>query len=181
MVDSLRATLAGLLDPERLRLGAAVVVVLVLLVLVIRGWRREPAFRVRARPLLTDNEIEFHGRLRDALPEYQILAQVSMGALIEPDVGGGTATWLSIRGRFAQKVVDYVVVDESMRVIALVELDDATHDRRRDLERDTITGLAGYPTLRYQSRAKPDVPTLRRDLFGLPPVRLREPRGRATP
>ncbi len=181
MFDSLRHSLLAWFQSDQVRFGAAVAVAVILLALVMLGRRREPPFRVRPRPLLTPNEIEFHQRLRTALPECQVLAQVSMGALIEPDVRGGSGHWLSIRGRFAQKVVDYVIVDQSMRVIALVELDDATHDRRRDLERDAITSLAGYTTLRYESRAKPDVASLRRDLAGLAPVRLRESRGRATP
>lgn len=170
MIDSIRIALSALLQSERARFAAAVIVALVLLVLVARNWRTEPPFRVRARPLLTDNEIEFHHRLSAAVPECTVLAQVSMGALIEPDVKGGTGHWLSIRGRFAQKVVDYVVVDEALRVLALVELDDATHDAARDAERDSITAQAGYVTLRYASRAKPDIATLRADLVDCEPV-----------
>ena len=60
---------------------------------------------------------------------------------------------------------DFVIIDEDRQVLALVELDDATHDRRRDAERDAITALAGYTTLRYESRDKPDVETLREDLL----------------
>lgn len=171
MPPSLKSLLDFLAQTDALRLTAAIIVVLIVLWLAWRGRHREPPFRVRPRPLMTDNEIEFHARLCEAVPEHQVLAQVSMGALIEPDVPGGSGNWLSIRARFAQKVVDYVVIDENREVLALVELDDATHDRRRDAERDAITALAGYTTLRYESRAKPDVETLREDLIDCRPVR----------
>lgn len=141
----------------------------VLLLLIVLGWfatrKREPPFRVRARPLMTPNELEFHLRIEAAVPECRLLAQVSMGALIEPDVKGGSGHYLSIRARFAQKVVDWVVLDDDLDVIALIELDDRTHVAARDAERDAITAAAGYRTLRYQSRAKPDPATIRRDLL----------------
>ena len=171
MPASLKPVFDLLAQTDPLRLIAAIAIVLLLLWLAWRSRHREPPFRVRPRPLLTDNEIEFHERLCAAVPECLVLAQVSMGALLEPDVPGGSGNWLSIRARFAQKVVDYVVIDENREVLALVELDDATHDRRRDAERDAITALAGYTTLRYESRAKPDVETLREDLIDCRPVR----------
>lgn len=171
MSPSLKTFVDLLAQADPLRLIAAIVVVLVVLWIAWRSRHREPPFRVRPRPLLTDNEIEFHERLCEAVPEHQVLVQVSMGALIEPDVPGGSGNWLSIRARFAQKVVDYVIIDAQRQVLALVELDDSTHDRRRDAERDAITGLAGYTTLRYESRAKPDIGILRKDLLACRPVR----------
>ncbi len=173
MLDPLKSLLHWLAQADPLRLAVAVLIMMILVWLAWQGRHREPPFRVRARALLTDNEIEFHERLCAAVPECQIMVQVSMGALIEPDVPGGSGNWLAIRGRFAQKVVDYVVIDEERRVLALIELDDATHDRRRDAERDAITALAGYTTLRYESRAKPDVDTLREELLSCStPVKL---------
>ena len=147
------------------RYGVGLLAAALILWLFARPRRREPAFRVRARPLMTDNEIEFHARIEAAVPEFRVMAQVSMGALIEPDVKGGSGHWLSIRARFAQKVVDYVVVDDALQVIALIELDDRTHVAARDAERDAISAAAGYRTLRYESRAKPESETLRRDLL----------------
>lgn len=171
--------------------------------LILLSWlaRREPAFRVRARPLMTPNEYEFLQRLEAAAPECRIMAQVSMGALLEPDIaptpraqagargpagtrgrGGAGGRFLSIRGRFAQKVVDYVVLDADLNVVALVELDDRTHDARKDAERDAMTAMAGYPTLRYESRDKPEPQAIRADLLSLSrPRRTRAAPARATP
>lgn len=138
-----------------------------LFLLVLWWWRRPPSpvgFRVVRRALLTDNEIDFLERLEAAFPEYRVFCQVSMGALMAPDVPGGSPDFLAIRGRFAQKVVDFVLLDGALEVVALVELDDRTHRVERDAERDAMTASAGYVTLRYQSRAKPEPAALRDEL-----------------
>lgn len=131
--------------------------------------RRERPWRVRSRPLMTENELEFCHRLEDALPEYRVLVQVSMGAILEPDMDDEPVSepgrFLSIRGRFAQKVIDFVIVDDEYQIVALVELDDRTHDADRDAERDRMTGMAGYLTFRYDSRDKPAPEEIRDDFW----------------
>lgn len=135
------------------------------LVIVLR--RKAPAFRVVKRALLTENEKEFLGRLEEAFPGHRIMVQVCMGALMAPAVRGGSADYLSIRGRFAQKIVDFVVLDEALEVVALVELDDRTHRVDKDAVRDAMTASAGYVTLRYHSRQKPGPEAIRADLAAI--------------
>lgn len=135
-----------------------------LLWLILRFRRRPPPFRVERRQLLSPNEQDFLVRLEEAFPEYRVMVQVSMGALMNPAVKGGTPGYLSIRSRFSQKVVDFVLLDGCFEVVALVELDDRTHRVERDAERDAMTAAAGYVTLRYQSREKPRPQQLREDL-----------------
>ncbi|MBA3476905.1 MAG: DUF2726 domain-containing protein [Lautropia sp.] len=129
--------------------------------------RRRPVFRVVKRALLTENEKEFLQRLEAAFPQYRIMTQVCMGALMAPDMRGGSRDYLSIRGRFAQKVVDYVILDDALEVVALVELDDKTHRLEKDALRDAMTAAAGYVTLRYRSREKPEPQAIRADLGAL--------------
>lgn len=140
---------------------------LIALGLVICFRRRPPGFQVGKRALLTENEKDFLDRLEDAFPEYRIMAQVSMGALMAPAVRGGSRDYLSIRARFSQKVVDYVVLDDALEVVVLVELDDRTHNPDRDAVRDAMTAAAGYVTLRYESRDKPTAADIRADLAAL--------------
>ena len=92
--------------------------ILALLALVLARRRRSPAFRVVKRAFLTENEKEFLQRLEEAFPEHRVMAQVCMGALMAPDVRGGGPEYLSIRSRFAQKVVDYVVLDDALELLA---------------------------------------------------------------
>lgn len=137
------------------------------LVGLVLARRRPPAFRVVKRAFLTENEKEFLQRLEQAFPEHRVMAQVSMGALMAPDVRGGTGQYLAIRGRFAQKVVDFVILDDALEVVALVELDDRTHRLEKDAARDAMTAAAGYVTLRFPSREKPAPQAIRAQLQAL--------------
>jgi hypothetical protein len=153
----------GLPDWAALAAFVAAAAVVVALLAARRGRGAPP---VSAKPFLTGNEREFLGRLERALPEARIHAQVAMGALLQPSVRGGgreaNRHRLSVRARFDRKIVDYVVEDRrSGRILALVELDDRTHDRRRDKARDAMTARAGYRTVRFESRAKPDAAGIR--------------------
>jgi len=108
------------------------------------------------KPLLTANEKEFFGRLIEALPDFYVFPQVAMGAILQP---AATKTdkrnYYRIRGTFAQKIVDYVVCDKALNIVALIELDDRTHSTKRDAQRDAMTTQAGYVVLRYDSKKKP--------------------------
>jgi hypothetical protein len=113
--------------------------------------------RVRARSLMTGNEREFCARMRRALGvRYEVVPQVAMGALIDVALPRTHPQFWSTLERFSRKVVDFVVCERgSMRVIAVVELDDRTHDPERDRQRDALMLEAGIRTLRWDSRAKP--------------------------
>ena len=128
---------------------------------VVTDWEDE--LLVRRRGLMTKYEQEFIALLEAALPEYRIHSQVCMGALMEPDVPRSQAFEHNrIRWRFAQKMVDFVLEEkQSGRVIALVELDDPSHDEDRDRERDALTQTAGYVTLRWHVAALPSTDEIR--------------------
>lgn len=127
---------------------------------------------VTARPFLTGNEREFLGRLERALPECRVHAQVSMGALMRPSIPQGhdarqRSRHRSIRNTFDRKIVDFVIESRAGgRIIALVELDDRTHDAKKDHRRDRMTAAAGYRTIRWRSRQKPDREEIRRAVLG---------------
>lgn len=85
-----------------------------------------------------------------------------MGALLAATATGNKTDAFKNRARFAQKIVDYVICDDNLVPVLLLELDDRTHSASKDKERDKMTASAGYPTLRIESRSKPPVPALRR-------------------
>lgn len=128
-----------------------------------RVGKRSPFFK---KALLTGNELHFYKQLVSAAGEgHVVLCQVSMGALIDNAGADGSEKYWRLRSRYGQKIVDYVICDEkSMSVKVLVELDDRTHSKVKDRERDALTDSAGYKTLRFESKKKPDVLTLRRTL-----------------
>lgn len=117
--------------------------------------------RVRSRTILTGNEREFFGRLNRALsPDFVVLPQVAMGAILEPLVRQGHPDFWKVRSLFAQKIVDFVVcASDFNRPLLVIELDDSSHDSKRDKDaaRDALMLEAGIPTLRWDSRNKPTV------------------------
>ena len=111
---------------------------------------------ITGKPLMTPNEIEFFQRLQRALPAYHVFPQVSFAAILtDDDKLSSKARW-SVRARFDRKIADFVVCERgSLKVVALIELDDRMHQAKADRQRDAITKAAGYQTFRYQSKQKP--------------------------
>lgn len=124
-----------------------------------------PGFK--AKPMLTANELEFLSRLEAATPELRYHSQVSMGALIEPAVSRRDAKeYFRARGMFSQKIVDFVAQHrKDGTIVAVIELDDRTHDSEKDGRRDVMLATAGYQVVRWTSKAKPDLATIRAKLL----------------
>jgi Protein of unknown function (DUF2726) len=111
---------------------------------------------VQRKSLLTANETEFLHRLQRALPSFQVFTQVSFGALLTDDGKLSHKARWSVRARFDRKIADFVICERgSLKVLALIELDDRTHNATADRQRDAITKAAGYQTFRFQSKQKP--------------------------
>jgi hypothetical protein len=122
-----------------------------------RGHKRGgvlPALGKRA--ILTANELEFFGRLSRALPEYHVFPQVSLDALLCVSGGATYAEKTARRNMFSQKHPDFVICKrDTLEVIAIVELDDKTHNLERDQKRDSMLTGAGYRVERFSSKSKP--------------------------
>jgi hypothetical protein len=125
------------------------------------------AAKFKAKPLLTANELEFFGRLEAAVPELRFCPQVAMGALLVPAVPrSDSKAYYRLRGMFSQKIVDFVAqrrADGS--IVAVIELDDRTHDPDKDGRRDEMLKSAGYRTVRWNSKSKPDAAAIRAALL----------------
>lgn len=105
--------------------------------------------RVCARPLLTERERAARVIIEHVLPHARVHVQVAMGALLQPERGYNRSATLSARNRFSQKIVDFVIEDRaSGAILALVELDDRSHNPLTDRLRDVMTASAGYRTIR---------------------------------
>ncbi len=123
----------------------------------------------RARPLMTDNELEFFGRLVKAVPEHFIFPQVAMSAILQTTETDRKKAY-GDHLRIAQQRVDYLVCKADGSIVAVVELDDKTHRVAKDKVRDARLQQAGIRTLRFESRRKPAVPALRDALIPPPPA-----------
>lgn len=113
---------------------------------------------IARKQLLTDAEVSVLALIEEALPGRRVFAQVAMGALLKPTTGLDASQWASVRGRFSQKICDFVIVDEhSGYVLAVVELDDATHNTDSDTKRDAMLAAGGYSVIRFPSRPQPNL------------------------
>jgi hypothetical protein len=94
--------------------------------------------------------------LEKMFPQLRVHAQVAMSALIAPARTLSPKDKLWTHRRYGQKVVDFVLQDRvSGQVVALIELDDRTHNWMKDHVRDRITASGGYPTVRLTGRSWP--------------------------
>lgn len=147
---------------------ATIFIGLALFVIIFR--KRTPLKYVKNN-VLTENEKEFFNRLKKAFPEHIILSQVSMGAVIKPEQPRNKtrrefSEYRIKLNKVLQKRIDFVILDESLETLYVIELDDKTHIRKRDKdkERDSFLLSAGIKTIRYESRNKPSIEKLKQDL-----------------
>jgi hypothetical protein len=119
---------------------------------LLRRPRRAKAWPVTAKPLLSRPEQVLYGRLVRAFPGRVILAQVALSQLLvvaRADVDGSAQ---SIANRFRQLVADFVVCAPDFTALAVIELDDRSHhrnaQRERDQRKDQFLQAAGIKVIR---------------------------------
>lgn len=117
--------------------------------------------------LMTDHEKAFFPKLEKAasrLGGYRVFPQVAMAAVIDTHRDLTKSARLATRNTFDRKIIDFVIVDENMHVVMIVELDDRTHRRDKDARRDLITAGAGYATVRLRNGRKITVDQIETEL-----------------
>jgi hypothetical protein len=139
--------------------GSAALGILLVLVLFLA---RKP--RYRRSTIMTENEREFYERLLAACPDCQIWPQVPILALVRPDAKEGSrAFWMAFK-RISNTRVDWAIVKD-LEVLAIVELDDRSHDARKDAQRDRILKSCGYRVVRFNSSRRPDPRQIHEAIF----------------
>lgn len=113
---------------------------------------------IKSSYLMTEHEKTMFKELRQAIPEYYIFPQVSLGAILWTK---GQAT----RNKFNRKIADYVITNQNFNILAIIELDDKSHQgkEQQDAERDSMLKEAGYKVLRYPHM--PNKEKLRNDIL----------------
>lgn len=126
--------------------GLALMAIAIQFIAKSKGLGAGPKGSFGRRAIATANEQGMFWRLVECFPqpEYVVLTQVSFGALL-------TARGGASRYSFAQKRADFILLDKSFKVIAIIELDDNSHKGREenDGKRDAMLTQAGYQVLRY--------------------------------
>src|SRR5690349_5065145 len=138
----------------------AVIVALVLGLLVAAALRRTKQSRAEgtwpffAKKPLSQPEQVLYFRLLHALPEHIVLAQVQLSRILGVKKGDNYQSWLN---RINQLSADFVVCAKDATVLAVVELDDASHqgERRReaDARKTRAVEAAGLRLVRWSVSA----------------------------
>lgn len=120
------------------------------------------AARPIARRFMTARESAMLDILERCFPEYRFHGQVAMGALLKapPRLIGKNSP--ADRNAFSQKIIDFVAQDRATgAIVALIEVDDASHNAEKDRTRDAMTGNAGYRTIRIGRAVQPKLHEVR--------------------
>lgn len=116
-----------------------------------RAKSKHPKISLNIKPkrLMTEREKAMF-RVLVRIPNVYIFSQVSLGAILN------TPDW-NTRVKFMSKIADYVVTDSDFNILAVIELDDKSHDNKKEQDRfrDAMVAKAGYNVLRY-----PNIPRL---------------------
>jgi very-short-patch-repair endonuclease len=117
------------------------------------SWPLEPK-----SALLSEPEQRLYQRLIQALPHHRVLPQVQLLQALRFKRGAWDA---SIANRISQLSIDFLVVTPDTRIVAAVELDDASHAREKrqaaDARKSHALKSAGIPLLRWSVEKMPDV------------------------
>jgi hypothetical protein len=89
---------------------------------------------VTARNLLSPREQSLYQRLLSLYPKHQVFVQVALSQLIDVDRNYPESE--SIRARYKQLVADFVLCRSDLSVVAVIELDDRSHERRARQDAD---------------------------------------------
>lgn len=92
----------------------------------------------QAKYLLTKNEWYAHKKLKEIADQkgLTICPKVRMLDIVEPRKG--EKDWKTLLHKIQAKHLDFVICDQSMRIKAVLELDDNSHDQKDRQARDTF-------------------------------------------
>jgi very-short-patch-repair endonuclease len=136
----------------------AVIVVFAILKAKFQGGAGDAVWPFYAKKPLSQPEQVLYFRLIQALPEHVILAQVQLSRLLGVKKGNNYQAWYN---RINRMSADFVVCNKDSNIVAVIELDDATHQREdrqaADAKKDKALASAGVRIVRWQAKSIPDI------------------------
>jgi very-short-patch-repair endonuclease len=152
--------------------GIVAVIALVLLkaLAALRKRDTRKGLAVVAKPLLSRPEQGLYSRLVRAFPGHVVMAQVALSQLLVVTQATANGTRQSAFNRFRQLVADFVICRPDFTALAVIELDDRTHarpvQRERDQRKDEFLRAAGIKVVRISVARLPSDEELR-ELTGM--------------
>jgi very-short-patch-repair endonuclease len=136
----------------------AVIVVFAVLRSRSQGSAGDEVWPFYAKTVLSRPEQILYFRLIQALPEHIILAQVQLSRLLGVKKGNNYQAWYN---RINRMSADFVVCNKDSSIVAVIELDDVTHQREdrqaADAKKDKALASANVRIVRWQAKAIPDI------------------------
>lgn len=118
------------------------------------------------RKPLSQPEQVLYFRLVRALPDHIVLAQVQVSRVLGVKNGHNFHSW---NNRVNRLSYDFVVCTKDSTVVAVIELDDKTHDGARraatDAKKDKATKDAGLRIVRWHVKSLPDEEAIKQVLL----------------
>jgi len=128
--------------------------------LIIAKLKKTSLYKYVKRAIMANNELDFFHKLIRANEGGYVFPQVAMSSLIAP-ASKNRKNRMAAFNKISRKRVDYAIYTDKLELLCVVELDDRTHNVARDMQRDSMLESAGIYTIRWNSRKKPDVASIR--------------------
>lgn len=113
------------------------------------------------KPLSQPEQVLYH-RLVAAMPECIVLAQVQLSRVLGVKKGFNFREW---NNRIDRMSLDFVVCLKDSTIVAVVELDDKTHEKasrvEADAKKEKALSAAGVALVRWNVSALPDENAIR--------------------
>jgi very-short-patch-repair endonuclease len=111
-----------------------------------------------AKKPLSQPEQILYFRLIEALPDHIVLAQVQLSRFLGVKKGHNYQSWSN---RINRMSADFVICKKDASIVAVIELDDSTHqklDRQiADNKKDKALEAAAIKVVRWQAQSIPDL------------------------
>lgn len=124
--------------------------------IIVAFIKKKQAWPYEAVPVMSPIEKKFYWQLKRVFPTYHILAQVQLSQVIRPPRGKNEYKWLNKIWRMS---LDYVVLDENLELVTVLELDDRSHLYKRrqeaDQRKNKALKAAGVRLIRIQTNTMP--------------------------
>lgn len=121
-----------------LLIATTAVIALVVIAAIAGGMksgRRVPeTYPYVTKGVMTEPEQVLYYRLIEALPEHVVLAQVQMSSFLK--IRGRQTHWKAVSSRIREKSADFLICDKTGNPVAMIELQDRTHERPERIKSD---------------------------------------------
>jgi hypothetical protein len=149
-----------------------IILICIILFCITLAWRSEKKkgieFEYISKLPLTRTEFLFYCKLRKALPDYIILAQVQMASFLTPKIRQYQKGHWQQKQQVLMKSVDFLVIDQNKNMTA-IELQDWTHKRpdreKSDEFKRHVLKTAGIRLLEYHAEQQIRPEDIQRDLI----------------